>query len=108
MDAVKIHREMQGDDIRLVAKVAGVEGEGELTLKSQGSGLYIADHTGVPDYMGGQGIGSRLVEFMIENARENGYKVIPQCPFIAQKWNDHPEWSDVIVSRDSRKAASQE
>ncbi len=97
MDNVKLHREDKGDDIRYVATVEGMDGEGELTMKSRGDGVYVADHTGVPDHMGGNGIGSKLVNYMIRDARENGYKVIPQCPFIAAKWEENPDWSDVIT-----------
>ncbi|WP_164118158.1 GNAT family N-acetyltransferase [Sphingorhabdus sp. Alg239-R122] len=101
MDNVKIVREdRENRGIRYVATVDGVAGEGELTMFRAKKGVYVADHTGVPKHMGGNGIGSKLVRFMIEDARANELRVVPACPFIARKWEKHPEWSDVLISKD--------
>ncbi len=104
MDKVHIERE-DGDNgkIRYVATVQDVEGEGELTMFRAKKGVYVADHTGVPKHMGGNGIGSKLIKFMIEDARANGLRVVPSCPFIAKKWEKHPEWSDVLIDRDEAR-----
>ena len=97
MNDVTIHREGNDTNIRYVARVTDKEGHGELTMAKVRDGLYVAGHTGVPVSMGGKGLGTRLVEYMIEDARKNGFRVIPKCPFIAEKWKDHESWSDVLT-----------
>ncbi len=104
MDKVHIVREnRENGGIRYVATVDGVEGEGEgeLTMFRAKKDVYVADHTGVPKHMGGNGIGSKLIRFMIEDARANELRVVPACPFIARKWEKHPEWSDVLINKDA-------
>ena len=54
------------------------------------------DHTGVPDSLRGQGVGQALVERLVADAREDGIKIVPQCPFIKAQFGRHPEWSDVM------------
>ena len=97
MSDVTISREDAGTKIRYVGHVASKPGEGELTMVPLGNKVYSADHTGVPESLSGNGLGTRLVEFMIADARKNGLKVVPDCPFIAAKWKEHEEWSDVLT-----------
>ena len=68
----------------------------ELTFSKLGDKTIIADHTGVPDRYRGQGIGLMLVKRLIEDARTNGVKVVPLCPFVSAMFEKHPEWSDVM------------
>lgn len=39
-------------------------------------------HTEVPDALQGRGIGTRLVRGALEQARADGLRVIPRCPFV--------------------------
>lgn len=71
-------------------------GQAELTFSKLGDKTIIADHTGVPDRYRGQGVGLMLVERLIEDARANGVKVVPLCPFVRAMFEKHPEWSDVM------------
>ena len=72
--------------------------EAELTYSKLGnSGNVIADHTGVPEELGGRGLGSALVRYLIEDARSNGFKIVPLCPFVKAQYQNHPEWSDVML-----------
>lgn len=48
--------------------------------------------------MKGTGAAKALVEHMIADARANGFKVIPLCPYVRAQYSKHPEWSDVIVT----------
>lgn len=81
---------------RFVARVDGVEGEGELTISKVSDVLVIADHTLVPQTMRGTGAGSALVNALINDARAKGYRIVPLCPFVRAQSQKHPEWSDVI------------
>ena len=81
---------------RYVTTVDGYEAE--LTYSKLGkSGNVIADHTGVPDEIGGRGIGTALVQFLIDDARANGFRVRPLCPFVKAQYRKHPEWADVML-----------
>jgi predicted GNAT family acetyltransferase len=58
--------------------------------------LRIADHTGVPDSLRGTGVGRRLLERMIDDARREGFKIFPLCPFVNAERRKHPEWADAF------------
>jgi len=70
--------------------------EAEMTFTRVGKTQMIIDHTEVPDAFRGQGIGLKLVERAVEDARESGVKIIPLCPFAAAQFRRHPEWADVL------------
>lgn len=53
-------------------------------------------HTELDDQYGGQGLGSRLVQFALDDLRERGLKVIPTCPFVADYIGKHPEYQDLV------------
>ena len=67
---------------------------GRLTYKKRGD-FFIADHTLVPPAIGGRGIAARLVEALIEDARKEGFKIVPQCSYIDAAFRRHPEWSEL-------------
>jgi predicted GNAT family acetyltransferase len=71
--------------------------EAELTFSVTTPTLIIADHTGVPDAFRGMGAGLQLVEALVADARANGYKVMPLCPFVNATSKKHPEWADVFA-----------
>ncbi|ABL71575.1 GNAT family N-acetyltransferase [Paracoccus denitrificans] len=93
---VQISYEDQDRKGRYVARIEGVEGEGELTISKVSDVLIIADHTYVPDTMRGSGAASALVNRLIEDARAKGQRIVPLCPFVRAQSLRHPEWSDVI------------
>lgn len=51
----------------------------------------IFTHTGVPAALEGRGIGSALVKQGLAYARENRFKVVPLCSFVAKYMERHPE-----------------
>lgn len=76
---------------RYVARVDEVEGEGELTFSKASATLIIVDHTGVPDSMRGMGIAAALAQRAIEDARANGQKIMPLCPFMRSYMDRHKD-----------------
>ena len=82
---------------RYVARLAGVEGEGEITFTSRGPNLISADHTGAPETMRGTGVALALVNFMIEDARKSGFRIVPICPYVRAQYRKHPDWADVMT-----------
>ncbi len=53
-------------------------------------------HTEVPPAIEGCGVGATLVRAALEHAREQGYRVIPECPFVAQFIHRHAEYADLL------------
>ena len=81
---------------RFVAKVAGHE-PSEITYSITTPTLIIADHTHVPDSLRGQGVGQKIVIYMVDYARANGIKIMALCPFVRAQFARHPEWDDIKV-----------
>lgn len=79
---------------RYVAVVSG--DEAEMTYSRAGTTRIIIDHTGVPDSMRGLGVGKRLVEAAVKDARAEGFKIIPLCPFAKSVLEKTTEWQDVL------------
>lgn len=73
------------------------EGEAELTYSIMSPHAIIADHTLVPDAFRGTGAGLALVTRLIEDARKDGVKIMPLCPFVNAQLRRHPEWADVVL-----------
>jgi len=94
--AVRISYEDKGHKGRFVARITGVDGEGELTISKTSDVLVIADRTFAPDTLRGTGAALALVEALIADARAKGYRVIPLCPYVRAQSLKHPEWGDVI------------
>lgn len=76
------------------AHVAGAEHIGRLTWVQNGN-VRIADHTLVPPEIGGRGVAARLVEALVADARDEGFRIDPVCSYIAVAFRRHPEWSDL-------------
>lgn len=96
MTAIEIHKEAGESHGRYVGHIPGIEGEAEITFTNRGPNLISADHTGAPDSMKGTGAALALVEFMIADARKEGFKIIPICPYVKAQYRKHPEWADVM------------
>ncbi len=54
-------------------------------------------HTGVPEALSGQGVGSKLVRGVLEALRAEGAKVVPRCGFVAAYVERHPEYRDMVA-----------
>jgi predicted GNAT family acetyltransferase len=60
-------------------------------------GVRILTHEEVPRALEGHGLGSALAQGALELARTQGYKIVPQCPFIVGFIEKHPEFRDLIA-----------
>jgi predicted GNAT family acetyltransferase len=56
----------------------------------------IATHTVTPPALRGEGLASRVVKAMLIDARRQGLKVVPQCSFVADYFDRHPEEQDLL------------
>lgn len=92
---IAITREDRPTGGRYVARVPG-KPEAEMTFSKAGEKIVIIDHTGVPEALGGMGVGKALVEYMVHDVRARGLKVVPLCPFTKATLQKHPEWQDIL------------
>ena len=79
----------------------------ELTVDGEGAG-YAAfrtnpgrvtfTHTVVQPEFEGQGLGSRLAKFVLDDAVARGETIVPVCPFITAYLNRHPDDYEGSVS----------
>lgn len=81
---------------RFTATAEGREGEAEITYTRCGTDLISADHTGAPESLRGTGAAAALVAHMVELARNEGFRIIPICPYVRAQYEKHPEWEDVM------------
>lgn len=95
MTDLTISRELSPTRGRYVAKLAGFDGEAELTFARLEGNRLLADHTLTPMAMRGRGVASALVERMVADARREGFKVVPQCPFVVALFDQHADWADI-------------
>lgn len=98
MPDIKIEREEANGRGRYVGRITGIDGEAEITFTRRGPKLISADHTGAPDSMKGTGAAMALVEYMIADARRQGSRIIPVCPYVKAQYRKHPEWADVMIA----------
>ena len=90
----EIVREVEGSKGRYVIRRG--EDEAELTYSILSPQTVIADHTGVPDKFRGTGMGRALVRRIIEDARAEGFRIVPLCPYVNAERRRHPDWADVF------------
>lgn len=76
------------------ARIAGSEHFGRLTWTKRGA-ARVVEHTLVPAAIGGRGVAARLVEALVEDAKLLGFKVIPECSYVAAAFQRHPEWASL-------------
>ena len=74
--------------------VEGSDKPAELTWQARGE-ARIADHTWTPPEARGKGIALKLVEAMVADARDKGFTIVPQCPYVEAQFRQHADWADV-------------
>lgn len=78
------------------ASVTDSNSVGRLTWQARENGaVRVADHTLVPPEIGGRGIAAQLVKALVADAREQGFKIVPQCTYVAAKFDENPDWADL-------------
>jgi uncharacterized protein len=93
--SVSITREDRPTGGRYVARIEG-KPDAEMTFSKAGEKILIIDHTGVPEALGGLGVGKALVEHMVMDVRARGLKIVPLCPFTRATLEKHKEWQDIL------------
>ena len=53
-------------------------------------------HTEVDPSVEGKGVGSHLVESVLQYAEQNQLKIVPVCPFVTTYLKRHPDWKRLV------------
>jgi len=69
----------------------------EITFKPKDENTIIADHTYVSDELRGQGMAGKLLEVLINYAREENKKIVPVCSYVKSKMEKTPEYQELIA-----------
>lgn len=93
-DAIEITREDMTTHGVYRAEVEGSDRPAELTWVARGDTRF-ANHTYVPPEARGKGIAAALVEALVADAREQGFKIEPECSYVEAAFRRHPEWAEV-------------
>lgn len=54
-------------------------------------------HTVVPERLQGKGLASVVIRAALADIRKRGLKVAPECPFVANYIERHPEEADLLA-----------
>lgn len=84
---------------RFVATVSDARAEGVLEYAALDDGRLDYRHTFVPPALRGRGIATRLVDFALTHALEQGIEVVPSCPFVAARLDAEPRFRNVDARR---------
>jgi predicted GNAT family acetyltransferase len=92
-----IIREEQAGGGAYTMAIEGAHRPAILTWQARGEvgAIRLVDHTFTPPEARGQGIAMKLVEAIVADAREQGFRIAPQCPYVVHAFGKHPEWADV-------------
>lgn len=85
-----------GDHGRYWAEL-GDGAQAEMTYMRRPDRSIIITHTGVPPAFEGRGIALQLVKRAVSDARQDGFKIVPQCPYVAVQFRRHPDWDDLLA-----------
>ena len=96
MAEIEFTRELMPTNSRYVAHIDGVEGEAELTFSRSSATLVSADQTFALDFIRGIGAAKALADRLIADARTEGFKILPLCPYVKSQYLHHPEWADAM------------
>ena len=78
--------------------VLSVDGEpvGMCVYRDEGD-VRVITHTEVRDEFEGEGLGTRLVRFALDDVRSSGLRVQPVCPMVAAYIGRHQEYADLVA-----------
>ncbi|HYF43766.1 MAG TPA: GNAT family N-acetyltransferase [Ramlibacter sp.] len=63
----------------------------------QAAGRIDLLHTEALPAFEGQGLGLKIAQYALDDARSHGWKVVPSCSFIARFIERHPEYQDLLA-----------
>ena len=70
----------------------------EMAYTWVGETMLIIDHTTVEDELRGQSVGRKLLDQVVDMARQKNIQIIPLCPFAKSVFDKDPSIRDVLKS----------
>jgi predicted GNAT family acetyltransferase len=70
--------------------------------------MFVATHVVVEPAYGSRGLGSALVRHVLDEVRESGLALRPECPFVVYFLREHPEYADLLEDVDDVEPARDE
>ncbi len=61
-------------------------------------GKMVLTHTFVPSELRGRGIAADLIRHVLEAAKSEGLKIVPQCSYVATFIDCNPEFKSLVES----------
>jgi len=74
-------------------------GESRLSYRPAGDGELDFHSTFTSPELRGRGLAAAVVARGFDYARENGFKVIPSCPYVAAFVDRQPQYADLVAGR---------
>jgi predicted GNAT family acetyltransferase len=75
---------------------AVVDGHLSICEYELADGRMVFTHTVVPPELRGGGIAEKLVRAALAEARAAGWRVVPQCSYVARFIERHKEFADLV------------
>lgn len=94
---IQIEREGTRERGRYVARLAGRDGEAELTFRQAAPGIVVANHTYAPPHLRGSGIAPALVARLVADASAEGFRIRPACSYVRAEFDRHPDWAALLA-----------
>lgn len=77
-----------------IATIPGIESTAKLSWTERG-GIRHAEHTYVPPSHRGKGVAEELVKAMVADARQQDFKIAPDCSYVARYFDRHQELAEL-------------
>lgn len=74
-----------------------IDGEVALVSYTRYGARVVFDHTYVPEAFRGKGVAAALVRAALNEAREQHWKIVPQCSYVAAFIERHPEFASLVA-----------
>ncbi|MFC3099774.1 GNAT family N-acetyltransferase [Altererythrobacter lauratis] len=94
-DPARISREEEDGTGAYVYPVEGAARPAVLTWRGAADDVRVVDHTFTPPEARGRGIAAGLVEAIVADARAEGFRIAPLCPYVVRAFGKNPAWADV-------------
>lgn len=95
IEGLAITRHDEGTHGEYHARLPGNAAVSRLTWTARGDGIRAADHTLVPRELEGRGIAAALVDALVADAREQGFRIDPRCSYVEARFRRNPAWADL-------------
>jgi predicted GNAT family acetyltransferase len=98
MDTINIQRQDYKTRGTYVGTIPGLHGIARLNYKRERPDLVIAERTETSPEFEGKGVALALLTRMVEDAREEGFRIYALCTYVEDERRSHPEWADAFYT----------